>query len=67
LYSRPELVIKYGEPAKGIVDTAKACGADLIVLSVRDGDRFGVATHLPGTIAHQVVVNASCPVLTVRG
>ena len=67
LYSRPELVIKYGEPAKGIVDTAKACGADLIVLSVRDGDRFGVATHLPGTTAHQVVVNASCPVLTVRG
>jgi nucleotide-binding universal stress UspA family protein len=67
LWSRPELVIKYGEPAKGIVDTARACGADLIVLAVRNGDRFGVATRLPGTTAHQVVVNASCPVLTVRG
>ncbi len=67
LWSRPDLVIKYGEPAKGIVQTARACGADLIVLAVRDGDRFGAATHLPGTTAHQVVVNASCPVLTVRG
>ena len=67
LWSRPELMIKYGEPARAIVDTARACGADLIVLAVRNGDRFGIATHLPGTTAHQVVVNASCPVLTVRG
>ena len=67
LRSRPELVIKHGESAKSIVDTARACGADLIVLGIRNGDRFGVATHLAGTTAHRVVVNASCPVLTVRG
>jgi nucleotide-binding universal stress UspA family protein len=66
LWSRPELVIKYGGPAKSIVDTARTCGADLIVLGVRNGDHFGIATHLAGATAHQVVVNASCPVLTVR-
>jgi nucleotide-binding universal stress UspA family protein len=63
----PELVVKYGEPAQNIIDTASRCGADLIVLGVRNGDPFGVATHVEQTIAHEVVVNASCPVLTVRG
>lgn len=67
LWHRPELMVKYGGPAKNIIDTASRCGADLIVLGVRNGDRFGVATHLEGTTAHDVVVNASCPVLTVRG
>jgi len=63
----PELVVKYGEPAEHIIEVARRCGADLIVLGVRNGDRLGVATHVQRTIAHEVVVNASCPVLTVRG
>jgi nucleotide-binding universal stress UspA family protein len=67
LFSRPELVVKYGEPAKNIIDTASRFDADLIVLGVRDGNRFGVATHVDRSIAHNVVINASCPVLTVRG
>jgi nucleotide-binding universal stress UspA family protein len=67
LCRRPEPVVKYGEPAKNIIDTASQCGADLIVLGVHNGNRFGVATHVDRSIAHDVVVNASCPVLTVRG
>jgi nucleotide-binding universal stress UspA family protein len=67
LCHRPELEVKYGAPAQSIIDTASRCGADVIVLGVRKGDVFGVATHVERTIAHEVVVNAPCPVLTVRG
>ena len=67
LRSRPELVVKYGEPAKNIIETATRCGSDLIVLGVRNTHGFGVATHVERSIAHDVVVNATCPVLTVRG
>ena len=67
LWNRPELVIKHGEPAKNIIDTAVSCGADLIVLGVCGGDHSGIATHLGGATAHEVVLNATCPVLTVRG
>ena len=67
LCHRPELEVKYGEPAQNIIDTASRCGADLIVLGIRHGDVFGVATHVERTVAHEVVVSAPCPVLTVRG
>jgi nucleotide-binding universal stress UspA family protein len=67
LCSRPELVVKYGEPAKNIIDTASTCDADLIVLGVHHGGGYGAATHVELTIAHDVVVNAPCPVLTVHG
>jgi nucleotide-binding universal stress UspA family protein len=67
LAHRPELVVKYGEPAENILNTASSCGADLIVLGVRNRDPFGVETHVEGTIAHEVVMKATCPVLTVCG
>jgi nucleotide-binding universal stress UspA family protein len=40
--------------------------ADLIVLGVRQTSSLGAATHLPGATAHKVVIQATCPVLTVR-
>ena len=64
LCHRSELEVKYGAPAQNIIDTASRCGADLIVLEVRKGDVFGVATHVERTIVHEVVVKAPCPVLT---
>lgn len=67
LCSPPELVVKHGEPAKNIIDTASRCDADLIVLGVHRGGGYGPATHVELTIAHEVVVNAPCPVLTVHG
>lgn len=65
LCHRPELEVKYGAPAQNIIDTANRCSADLIVLGVRKGDVFGVATHVGRTIAHEIVVSVPCPVLTV--
>ena len=67
LCHRPELEVKYGAPAQNIIDTASRCCADLLVLGIRNDNAFGVATHIGRTIAHEVVVNAPCPVLTVRG
>ncbi len=65
LWNRPELVIKHGEPAKDIIDTATNCDADLIVFGVRSCDHPGIGTHDDWTIAHEVLLNATCPILTV--
>lgn len=67
LWCIPRLVLKYGEPAEHIIEAAREGGADLIVLGIRKGDDFGVATHAERTTAHNVVVNAPCAVLTIRG
>ena len=50
------------------METAIALGADLIVLGVRGLGGISVrATHITSRTAHQVVTQAECPVLTVRG
>jgi nucleotide-binding universal stress UspA family protein len=68
LWGRSEAAVKYGEPAKQIVQTAKERCADLIVLGVRDHtDNREQATHSERATAHRVLVHAQCPVLTVRG
>ena len=68
LWCRPEAVVQHGDPAEQILAAANQCGADLIVLGVRGMDRLaGAATRLDRAIAYRVVVQAPCPVLTVRG
>lgn len=68
LWCRPETIVQHGNPAEQILAAAQQYGADLLVLGVRGMDRLARAvTHLDRAIAYQVVVNAPCPVLTVRG
>ncbi len=68
LWCRPEAMVGHGDPTEQILAAAHQCGADLIVLGVRGMGRLaGAATHLDRAIAYQVVVNAPCPVLTIRG
>jgi len=68
LWCRPGTIVQHGMPGERILETAKAGGADLIVLGVRSaGGHVGVATHVQRTTAHQVVAHAMCPVLTVCG
>jgi nucleotide-binding universal stress UspA family protein len=68
LWCRPEALVRYGKPAEQITETALERGADLIVLGVRSAAaHLGAATHLSRTTAHNVVIHAKCPVLTVRG
>jgi len=67
LWCRPEAVVRSGRPAEQILKVARECDADLIVMGIRDARAFiGAATHLERTTAHNVVVRATCPVLTVR-
>lgn len=68
MWCRPEATVRYGTPCERILEAANELDADLIVLGVRDpGRRIGPATHLERTTAHNVVVHARCPVLTIRG
>jgi nucleotide-binding universal stress UspA family protein len=68
LWCEPNCRVEQGREADKIMEVATALGADLIVLGVHKPEGgVGAATHLLRSIAHQVVANAQCPVLTVRG
>ena len=65
-WCRSEAVVKYGDPSKQIVETAKERCAELIVLGVRDhANTLDIATHMDKATAHKVLVHALCPVLTL--
>jgi len=67
LWCTPEYVVKFGSPAHGILEVAAEKQADLIVLGARSAEgHLGAATHAVAAIAHTVVSQAHCPVLTVR-
>ena len=67
-WCRPETLVESGEPASRILEIGKEHGADLIVLGVRNSaEHLGSAIRLGRATAHKVVVDAPCPVLTVRG
>jgi nucleotide-binding universal stress UspA family protein len=53
-----------GPPTVGIVELAKALGADLIVMGTRG--RTGLKHVLLGSVAERTIRIAPCPVLTVK-
>lgn len=66
-----ECLLEFGQqfapPAQRILEIAKNQTVDLIVLGVRPVQgKFGLITHLASTTA-QILTQAQCPVLTVRG
>ncbi len=68
LWCVPHFTVEAGPVAEKILEVAENRKADLIVLGVHRPSGFpGAATHLPIAIAHKVVTQANCPVLTVRG
>lgn len=66
LWREPHFIVEVGEPAERILAVAKARQADMIVLGLKSTSALGAATHLPWAIAHKVITDAECPVLTVR-
>lgn len=59
------MVVSGRSTAKAILEAAQDCHADLIVIGSRGlSDLTGL---LLGSVAHQVVQHAQCPVLVVRG
>ena len=68
LWCEPACLVEQGESAEKILDVAKRRNADLIVLGARPAKgMLGVATHPNAGTVHKVVLQAKCPVLTVRG
>ena len=66
LWCEPKAVVLEGAPADRILETAEKENADLIVMGVREAKGVVRATHLPAAVAHQVISQATCPVLTAR-
>ena len=63
-----EALIEYGKPAERILEVANYRSADVIVLGVRSArGHLAAATHLERALAHEVVAQALCPVITVCG
>lgn len=63
LWFPASMMVTEGSPEEEIVAAARTVKADRIVLGVRRGHQM--ASHLPGTIAYEVVRQAPCPVLIV--
>jgi nucleotide-binding universal stress UspA family protein len=61
----PEIMVKQGESYKIIVNTAKAIGADVIVMGSHG--RTGLTRLLMGSNTEKVIGHATCPVLVVKG
>jgi nucleotide-binding universal stress UspA family protein len=61
----PELQVTVGLPVDGILSEAARTSAGLIVLGINRRSLLVPAGHLPST-AYGVVIQARCPVLTVR-
>ena len=58
-----ELTVREGNPSAEILDYAKNCGAEMIVMASHDP---GMADYLLGSNAARVVRHAHCSVLVVR-
>src|SRR4029079_14761956 len=63
-----KIQVEFGHPVKVIMAAVKANKADAIVMGIRSGGEWDRATtHIPWALAHRVIADAGCPVLTIRG
>jgi len=66
-WCNPEFIVRGDFPGAGILKLAREREADLIVMGVGKPPAPALGSHLPWSIASDVVRQAPCPVLTVRG
>lgn len=59
--------VRFDLPAPAILAAARDKNADLIVMGVHHALLPKMDAHLPGATAYEVISNAHCPVLTIRG
>jgi nucleotide-binding universal stress UspA family protein len=67
LAHKPEYVVGSDFVPEGILEAGARCGADLIVMGANRTSSAGTTAHMPWTVAHTLVCQAACPVLTVAG
>jgi nucleotide-binding universal stress UspA family protein len=56
-------VVRFGDPARQILKTAKEEGADLIVIGLHTSVQF--TSHFPERLAYSIVCDAPCPVMSL--
>ena len=62
-----DTVVEFGPVAETVVEFALSKRADVVVLGVRSGGAFTrSSTHILWSIAHRIIAEAPCPVLTIR-
>jgi nucleotide-binding universal stress UspA family protein len=59
--------VRFDLPSHGILSIANDKRANLIVLGVHQATLPRLDSHVPWSTAYEVISNAHCPVLTVRG
>jgi nucleotide-binding universal stress UspA family protein len=64
--SKPVFEVGMDFLPEGILETAKHCGADLIVMGANHTETPRLAAHLPWALTSDVIRKAKCPVLTCR-
>jgi len=62
-----EFEVRFEFPTEGIVAAAKRHGAHMVVMGVQRSAHPRAVSHLPWAIAAEVIGQAVCPILTVRG
>ena len=60
----PEIIVRFGNPVKEILNVAGDIGCDLIAMGARSNTNRATFSR---SVSYGVVANARCPVLTVRG
>jgi len=63
----PEFIVGFDFAGEGILRIAEQRGADLIVMGVHATSSPWVSAHMPWAVAHEIICEARCPVMTVRG
>jgi len=66
-WCQPTLLVRFEFPPDGILRAATEQKEDLIVMGVHKTSVPRAVAHLPWDIAYEVVCDALCPVVTVRG
>ena len=65
LFHEPEIVVETGPVGEKVLGLASDWSADLIVMGLRGAGSFAQTESRFGSIAHKVLSQALCPVLTV--
>ncbi|MFP4037409.1 MAG: universal stress protein [Desulfobacteraceae bacterium] len=60
----PDVIVKHGEAYRTIVDTARDCRSDLIIMGSHG--RSGIRRLLMGSVVERVLAHAPCPVLVTH-
>ncbi len=63
----PEFLIENGPASEAILRVARSRRSDLLVVGARETQRHWVPSHFTWSTLHQILCDAACPVLSVRG